>query len=104
VQISNDRHFVYALQGEERAPPAAGGTQGEQTIAKVQRREVRIGVEGEDWLEVVSGLQPEEEVVTAGLEGLSNGAQVRPARNVNPFGGGARTEVQQPQMVPAVRE
>jgi RND family efflux transporter MFP subunit len=105
VQISNDRHFVYALQREERAAPAAGGAQGaEPTMAKVQRREVRVGVEGEDWLEILSGLQPEEEVVTAGLEGLSDGAQVRPARNVNPFGGAARTEVQNPQVVPAVRE
>jgi RND family efflux transporter MFP subunit len=105
VQISNDRHFVYALQREERAAPATGEAQGaEPAMAKVQRREVRVGVEGEDWLEVLSGLQPEEEVVTAGLEGLSDGAQVRPARNVNPFGGGARTEVQKPQAAPAVRE
>ncbi len=105
VQISNDRHFVYALQREERAAPAAGGAQGAApTMAKVQRREVRVGVEGEDWLEILSGLQPEEEVVTAGLEGLSDGAQVRPARNVDPFGGAARTEVQKPQVVPAVRE
>jgi len=32
-------------------------------------------------------VQPEEEVVTAGLEGLSDGSAVRPARNVDPFGG-----------------
>ena len=81
VQMSNGRSFVYVLGGE-----------------KVQRREVRIGVDGEAWLEVVSGVQPEEEVVTAGLEGLSDGSAVRPARNVDPFGGAAASEVKQPRV------
>src|SRR5207302_4355553 len=61
VQISNGRNFVYVVQGD-----------------RVRRREVRLGVDGETWLEVASGLQAEEEVVTAGLEGLSDGAAVRP--------------------------
>ena len=81
VQMSNGRSFVYVLGGE-----------------KVQRREVRIGVDGEAWLEVLSGVQPEEEVVTAGLEGLSDGSAVRPARNVDPFGGAAASEVKQPRV------
>jgi len=80
VQLSNSRSFVYALQGE-----------------KVQRREVRVGVDGEQWLEIVSGVKPEEEVVTAGLEGLSDGSTVRPARNVDPYGGTAASEVKQPR-------
>jgi len=80
VQLSNGRSFVYALQGE-----------------KVQRREVRVGVDGEQWLEIVSGVKPEEEVVTAGLEGLSDGSTVRPARNVDPYGGTAASEVKQPR-------
>lgn len=80
VQLSNSRSFVYALQGE-----------------KVQRREVRVGVDGEQWLEIVSGVKPEEEVVTAGLEGLSDGSTVRPARNVDPYGGSAASEVKQPR-------
>jgi RND family efflux transporter MFP subunit len=79
VQITNNRHFVFALQGD-----------------KVQRREVKLGVDGEDWLEILSGLQPEEEVVIAGLEGLADGAQVRPARNVDPYGGAAASEVRKP--------
>ena len=80
VQISNGRNFVYVLQGD-----------------KVQRREVILGVDGEQWLEIASGVQPQDEVVTAGLEGLSDGTRVRPARNVDPFGGAAASEIQQPR-------
>ena len=69
VQISNNRNFVYVLRGD-----------------RVQRREVQLGVDGEDWLEVHSGLSPDDEVVSAGLEGLSDQAQVRPARGVELFG------------------
>jgi RND family efflux transporter MFP subunit len=69
VQISSGRNFVYVLRGD-----------------RVQRREVQLGVDGEDWLEVRSGLQPDDEIVSAGLEGLSDQAQVRPARGVDLFG------------------
>ena len=81
VQMSNGRNFVYALQGD-----------------KVQRREVKLGVDGEEWLEVLSGLQSEEEVVTAGLEGLADGSQIRAARNVDPYGGAAASEVRKPAL------
>ena len=80
VQITNDRHFVYALRGDN----------------KVQRREVKLGVDGEEWLEILTGLQPEDEVVSAGLEGLADGSPVRPARNVDPYGGAAASEVRKP--------
>src|SRR5207237_1259392 len=69
VQMSNGRSFVYALRGD-----------------KVQRREVRVGVDGESWLEIVSGVQPEDEVVTGGLEGLSDGSAVRPGAHSVAFG------------------
>ena len=36
-------------------------------------------------------------MVVAGLEGLSDGSAVRPARNVDPYGGTAASEVQQPR-------
>jgi RND family efflux transporter MFP subunit len=70
VQFTSGRSFVFALQGD-----------------KVQRREIKLGVDGEEWLEVVQGLQPEEEIVVAGLEGLSDGATVRASRGVDPYGG-----------------
>lgn len=70
VQISNNRNFVFVLRGD-----------------RVQRREVQLGVDGEEWLEIVSGLQPGDEVVTAGLEGLADGAQVRASRGIDLFNG-----------------
>jgi RND family efflux transporter MFP subunit len=88
VQISNGRSYVFVLQPR----PEAGAT-------TVQRREVRAGVDGEEWLEVVSGLHADEEVVTAGLEGLSDGSPVRPSRGVDPFGGAAASEVKAPRAV-----
>jgi RND family efflux transporter MFP subunit len=70
VQISNGKRIVFVLQGD-----------------KVQRREVQVGVDGENWLEVTSGLSAPEEIVVAGLEGLSDGASVRASRGVDPYSG-----------------
>ena|GEM_PF-6339239 len=56
---------------------------------KVQRRAIEVGVDGGAWIEVLSGLAPGEEVVTAGLEALSDGATVRVARGVDPYSGKA---------------
>src|SRR5216683_2970043 len=53
---------------------------------------VQIGVDGEDWLEITHGLSPEDEVVIAGIEGLAEGSQVRPARNADLTGGAAAGE------------
>jgi RND family efflux transporter MFP subunit len=78
VQITNDRYYVFVLQGD-----------------KVKRTEVRIGVDGGDWLEVVSGLSPGTEIVTAGNDVLSDGSTVRAQRNVNPYTGAPVTASQQ---------
>jgi len=75
VQISAGRRFAFVLQGD-----------------RVQRREVQIGVDGEDWLEITRGLSPEDEVVVAGIEGLADNAQVRAARNANPYGGAVSSD------------
>jgi RND family efflux transporter MFP subunit len=72
VQISAGRRIAFVLRGD-----------------RVFRREVQTGVDGEDWLEIVRGLSPDEEVVVAGVEGLADDAQVRPARNADPYGGTA---------------
>jgi membrane fusion protein (multidrug efflux system) len=69
VQISGGRRIAFVLQGD-----------------RVRRREVQIGVDGEDWLEIAQGLSAEDEVVIAGIEGLADGAQVRPARNTEASG------------------
>ncbi len=45
-----------------------------------RRREVKVGVDGGDWLEIVEGLAPGESVIVAGADGLSDGARVRIAQ------------------------
>jgi RND family efflux transporter MFP subunit len=72
VQVSNNRRYVFALQGD-----------------RVQRRPIDTGVDGGDWLEVVRGLQPGDEVVTAGGDGLDDGQQVRAVHDVSPYTGEA---------------
>ncbi|GEJ55816.1 efflux RND transporter periplasmic adaptor subunit [Anaeromyxobacter diazotrophicus] len=70
VQISDERQYVYVLQGE-----------------KVKRTEVKTGVDGGTWLEVVSGLASGDVVVIAGIDGLADGAAVQAQRDVDPYTG-----------------
>jgi membrane fusion protein (multidrug efflux system) len=70
VQVSDGRHFAYVVQGD-----------------KVRRVELRIGVDGGNWFEVVEGLKPGDEIVTAGTDVLADGAAVRPVRGMDPFSG-----------------
>jgi membrane fusion protein (multidrug efflux system) len=62
MQISNKKRYVFVV---------AGG--------KAQRREIETGVDAGDWLEVTRGLQPGEDVVIAGADGLADGTAVRVA-------------------------
>jgi RND family efflux transporter MFP subunit len=83
VQISSGRRYVFVLAGK-----------------KVERRQVVTGaeVDGGNLLEVRSGLVPGEEVVIAGADGLSDRAEVRVARDVDPYtGAGAGTQPPQPK-------
>jgi len=73
VQVSGDEQIVYVLNGDT-----------------VKRTPVRIGVDGGDWLEIVGGLAPGAEIVTAGTDSLSDGAKVRAQKNVDPFTGVAQ--------------
>ena len=70
VQISNDKQYVFVLNGD-----------------KVKRQQIRTGVDGGDWLEVLAGLSPTDEIVTAGMDVLSDGATVRAVHDVDPFSG-----------------
>lgn len=70
VQLSEDKAYVFVVKGD-----------------KAVRTAVTLGVDGGDWLEVTGGLQPGDEVVTAGMDALADGATVRAHRGVNPFGG-----------------
>jgi RND family efflux transporter MFP subunit len=72
VQITENQKYVFVLNG-----------------TKVTRRPVRLGADVADaqLFEVTQGLTAGEEVVTAGADGLSDGATVRVARDVDPYSG-----------------
>jgi RND family efflux transporter MFP subunit len=70
VQISNDQKFVFVLEGE-----------------LVRRRAIETGFDDGASLEVVKGLAPGLELVTAGSEGLSDKTRVRPVRGIDPYSG-----------------
>lgn len=67
LQLSDGKSYVYVLHGD-----------------KVERREIRVGEDRSD-IEVLSGLAPGEEIVTAGIDMISPGATVRVQRGVDPF-------------------
>lgn len=63
VQLSDERAFVFVLEGEQ-----------------VRRREVTLGEEVGEQLEILTGVTPGTVVVTRGIDGLSDGAKVRTAK------------------------
>jgi RND family efflux transporter MFP subunit len=70
IQITDGKPYAFVLEGD-----------------KVRRRKLTLGVDEGTWLEVLDGVKDGEEVVTAGIETLSDGATVRVARGVDPFTG-----------------
>jgi len=72
--------------GKDGAGPPPG------TLARVKRVALEIGVDGGDWLEVTRGLAPGDEIVTAGIDVLSDGSLVRAVKGVDPFTGRAAIE------------
>jgi RND family efflux transporter MFP subunit len=70
VQMTEGKAYAYVLAGD-----------------RVQRRAVDTGVDGGAWLEVLAGLAEGDEVVTAGIDVLSDGAAVRVTRDVDPYSG-----------------
>jgi multidrug efflux system membrane fusion protein len=72
VQITRSKKYAFVLRD-----------------TKVERRPIETGaeIEGGEILEVRSGLQPGDEVVIAGADGLSDGTTVRVVRDINPYTG-----------------
>jgi RND family efflux transporter MFP subunit len=72
VQISSGKKYVFVLHD-----------------TKVENRTIETGADVDmgDALEIRSGLQVGEEVVTAGADGLSDGTTVRVVRDINPYTG-----------------
>lgn len=60
VQLSNGRAFVFVLEGDT-----------------ARRRQVKLGEDLGEELEIVSGLEPGTVIVKKGIDGLSDGAKVR---------------------------
>jgi hypothetical protein len=71
LQLSEQKANVFVLEGDH-----------------VRRREVTLGQDEGTWLEVTSGLHEGEEIVTAGIDVLGDGMQVRVQRGIDPFTGG----------------
>jgi len=63
VQISGGKRYAFVVEGD-----------------KVKRREVTVGVDDGDTLEITGGLTVGEEVVTTGIDTVSDGAAVRVSR------------------------
>ncbi|MBX3193101.1 MAG: efflux RND transporter periplasmic adaptor subunit [Labilithrix sp.] len=70
IQISGGKRWAFVLKGD-----------------KVERREVTVGVDEGDTLEITKGLAVGEEIVTTGIDAVSDGAAVRVVRGVDPFTG-----------------
>jgi len=70
LQVSAGQKFVYLATGD-----------------RVQRRQVEVGVDEGEWVEITKGLSSGDELVTAGADSLSDGVAVRIVRNVDPFTG-----------------
>jgi RND family efflux transporter MFP subunit len=68
VQISEAGRYVFVLRGDQ-----------------VVRQNVETGVDGGDFFEITRGLARGDQVVTAGADGLSDGAKVRVYRGTDPF-------------------
>lgn len=68
VQLSGGQRFLFVIDG-----------------GKAQRRAVTIGIDGGTVLEIVSGLKPDEQIVVAGSDALSDGSPVRTQVGVAPW-------------------
>lgn len=66
-----------------RVPTSALFATGEPKVVVVKDsltsfRQVVFGLKGDEWVEVISGLEPNEDVVTLGKEGVKEGQKVNP--------------------------
>jgi Cu(I)/Ag(I) efflux system membrane fusion protein len=83
VQISGTEKYVFVLEQDH-----------------VARRSVETGVDAGPWIEITRGVSTGQDVVTAGSDGLSDGAKVRVTRDVSPYTGLAAT-LERPAAQPA---
>jgi RND family efflux transporter MFP subunit len=68
VVYQGDDRFVYVPQEQD-----------EQLVA--QRRTVELGLEQGSQVEIISGLQPHQQIVVSGIQKIADGAPIRPLGN-----------------------
>ncbi|MGQ9677663.1 MAG: efflux RND transporter periplasmic adaptor subunit [bacterium] len=66
-----------------KIPRAALSVTGEEKVVVIESslvrfRPVRLGLQGDEWVEVIEGLKPGEKVATTGKEGVKEGQKVNP--------------------------
>jgi membrane fusion protein (multidrug efflux system) len=74
------RILVDAREDVVRVPRAAVRPEGVWVLNgdnRVELREVEVGIRGEEWVEILRGIEPGERVVTEGASLLSDGARAR---------------------------
>ncbi len=74
VVFQGDERFVYVV---EQSPPTA---EGEEPQMKAKRLPVKLGFVEGDRLEIIEGLEPGDQIITSGLQRLSDGAAIRVMR------------------------
>ena len=74
IQLSNDKAFVFVVRE-----------------GKTQRLRVQLGIDDGEWLEVKQGLAAADEVIVAGIDGLSDGMPVRTVAQVDVYTGAKAT-------------
>ncbi len=84
MQVTNGKKYAFVLKSD-----------------KVERRELEIGVDEGTWLEVKKGVVVGDEVVTIGMDAISDGAAVRVSRDVDPFKGRIAGDSGAPNDAPA---
>jgi RND family efflux transporter MFP subunit len=99
LQITNGKFYAFVV-GPPDAPAVAPAQAGKPVLAegtrppplpgkpaRVRRVPVEVGVDGGEWLEITGGLKPGDEIVTAGMDVLSDGMTVRAQRGIDAFTG-----------------
>ncbi len=74
VVFQGDERFVYVV---EQLPPKS---EGEEPQMRAKRLPVKLGFVEGDRIEIIEGLKPGDQIITSGLQRLSDGAAIRVMR------------------------
>ncbi len=74
VVFQGEERFMYVV---EQSPPNA---EGEEPQMKAKKQPVKLGFVEGDRIEILEGLEPGDQIITSGLQRLSDGATIRVMR------------------------